>query len=148
MINIKSQREINIMKKPNKIVAETLEIVGKNVKPGITTAELDSIAEEYIKSKGAIPSFKGYPGMNGKFPASICASVNEQVIHGIPSSHIILKEGDIVSIDVGACIDGFHGDAARTFGVGRVSSEAAKLIEVTKESFFEGIKFATEDRCR
>lgn len=145
MINIKSQREINIMRKPNKIVAETLELIGNNVKPGVTTAELDKLADDYIKSKGAVPSFKDYPGMNGKFPASICASVNEQVIHGIPFSNVVLKEGDIVSIDIGAVIDGFHGDAARTFGVGRVSSEAAKLIEVTKESFFEGIKYAKEE---
>ena len=107
------------------------------IKPGITTAELDKIAEEFITKHGAKPSFKGLYG----FPSSLCISVNEQVIHGIPGEYM-LKDGDIVSIDCGACIDGFHGDAARTFPVGNISSDAQKLIDITKESFFKGIEYA------
>ena len=129
MIIIKNDKEINLMRKAGKIVAETLLVVEKNIKPGITTAELDRIAEEFITKHGAKPSFKGLYG----FPASLCISVNEQVVHGIPGRYV-LKEGDIVSVDCGAIIDGYHGDAARTFAVGNISEEAQKLIEVTKES--------------
>jgi methionyl aminopeptidase len=143
MINIKSQREIELMRNANQIVAETLKLIEESIHPGITTAELDKLAERFIRSKGAIPSFKGYPGMNGDFPASICASVNEEVIHGIPG-HRELKNGDIISVDVGTYINGFNGDAARTFKVGEVSTDADKLIEVTRQSFFEGIKLAKE----
>ena len=137
MIIIKNDKEINLMRKAGKIVAETLLVVEKNIKPGITTAELDRIAEEFITKHGAKPSFKGLYG----FPASLCISVNEQVVHGIPGRYV-LKEGDIVSVDCGAMIDGYHGDAARTFAVGNISEEAQKLIEVTKESFFKGLEFA------
>ena len=115
MIIIKNDKEINLMRKAGKIVAETLLVVEKNIKPGITTAELDRIAEEFITKHGAKPSFKGLYG----FPASLCISVNEQVVHGIPGRYV-LKEGDIVSVDCGAMIDGYHGDAARTFAVGTI----------------------------
>ena len=135
MIIIKNDKEIDLMRKAGKIVAETLLVVEKNIKPGITTAELDRIAEEFITKHGAKPSFKGLYG----FPASLCISVNEQVVHGIPGRYV-LKEGDIVSVDCGAIIDGYHGDAARTFAVGNISEEAQKLIEVTKESFFKGLE--------
>lgn len=137
MIIIKSPKEIDLMRKAGKIVAETLLLVESKVKPGITTAELDRIAEEFITKHGAKPSFKGLYG----FPASLCISVNEQVVHGIPGGYV-LKDGDIVSVDCGAELNGFHGDAARTFAVGNISEEASKLIKVTEESFFKGIEFA------
>ena len=138
MIIIKSKREIELMSEAGKIVAGAHEAVRKAVAPGITTAELDNIADEYIRSCGAYPSFKGYYG----FPASICVSVNEQVIHGIPGN-LRLKEGDIVSVDIGAIYNGYHGDAARTHPVGDVSPEALNLIGITKGSFYEGIKYAS-----
>lgn len=137
MIYIKSSTEIAKMKVSGRIVFETLKEVEKNIKAGITTKELDQIAKNYILSQGAKPSFLGYNG----YPASICASVNEVVIHGIPSDKK-LEDGDIISIDVGAVKDGYHGDAARTFAVGTVSPEAKRLMDVTKQSFFEGLKFA------
>lgn len=137
MIYIKSDAEIAVMEKAGRIVAETLAKIEQVVKPGITTKELDRIAEEYIVSCGARPSFKGHYG----YPATICSSINEEVVHGIPGEKI-LQEGDIVSIDCGACYEGFHGDAARTFPVGKISDEAKKLIEVTRDSFFEGLKYA------
>ncbi len=137
MIIIKNDKEIDLMRIAGRIVAETLLLVEKEVKPGITTAELDRIAEEFITKHGAIPSFKGLYG----FPASLCISVNEQVVHGIPGGYV-LKEGDIISVDCGAHINGFHGDAARTFAVGDISEEANKLIKVTEESFFKGLEFA------
>ena len=137
MIIIKSEKEIDLMRIAGKIVAETLLLVGENVKPGITTAELDKIAEEFITKHGAKPSFKGLYG----FPASLCISVNEHVVHGIPGSYV-LKDGDIISVDCGACINGFHGDAARTFAVGNVSDKAKDLIRVTEQSFFKGIEYA------
>ena len=137
MIIIKNHKEIDLMRRAGRIVAETLLLVEKHVKPGITTAELDRIAEEFITKHGAKPSFKGLYG----FPASLCISVNEQVVHGIPGGYV-LKDGDIVSVDCGAFIDGFHGDAARTFAVGNISEEARKLIKVTEESFFKGIEHA------
>lgn len=125
------------MRKAGKIVAETLLLLEHEIKPGISTKELDAIAEQFITEQGAKPSFKGLYG----FPATLCISVNNEVVHGIPGGYI-LKDGDIVSIDCGACLDGFHGDAARTFPVGNVSEDASKLIKVTEQSFFEGIKFA------
>jgi len=137
MIILKSQREIQIMKKAGKIVAMTLDKMEQAVRPGITTGELNRIAEEFILSQGAYPTFKGYRG----FPAGICASVNEEVVHGIPGLRT-LKDGDIISIDVGACIEGYNGDAARTFPVGDVSRKALDLIEATRESFFQGLAFA------
>ena len=137
MIILKSNDEITLMKKAGKIVGETLLLLEKEVKPGVTTAELDMMAEEFITKHGAKPSFKGLYG----FPSSLCISVNEQVIHGIPGNYS-LQEGDIVSIDCGACIEGFHGDAARTFPVGNVSEAAQKLIDITEQSFFKGIEYA------
>ena len=142
MINIKSKSEIEKMKASGKIVSEVLGEIEKNIFPGITTKELDRIATNYIIRSGAFPSFLGVPNYYGgiKFPGAICASVNGEVIHGIPDDRK-LKEGDILSVDVGAYYNGFHGDAARTFPVGKVSEEALQLIEVTKQSFFEGLKF-------
>ena len=140
MIFIKNDKEINLMREAGKIVAETLLLIEEKVRPGITTAELDRIAEEFITKHGARPSFKGLYD----FPASLCISVNEQVVHGIPGGYA-LKDGDIISVDCGAYLNGFHGDAARTFGVGNISEEARRLIEVTKESFFKGIEYAKVD---
>ena len=137
MIILKSNDEIALMKKAGKIVGETLLLLEEKVKPGVTTAELDIMAEEFITKHGAKPSFKGLYG----FPSSLCISVNEQVIHGFPGSYV-LKEGDIVSVDCGACINGFHGDAARTFPVGNISKEAQRLIDITRDSFFKGIEYA------
>lgn len=136
MIEIKSNQAIELMRESGRIVALVHHEIKKNIKPGMTTYELDQIAERVILENGAKPSFKGYHG----FPASICASVNEEVIHGIPNN-VPLKEGDIVSIDVGAFKDGYHADAAKTHPVGLVSEANAKLIEVTKQSFFEGLKY-------
>lgn len=137
MIIIKNNDQIDFMRKAGRVVAETLLLLEDKIKPGITTAELDKIAEEFITKHGARPSFKGLYG----FPASLCISVNNQVVHGIPGAYS-LQEGDIISVDCGACLNGFHGDAARTFPVGNVSQEAQRLIDVTKDCFFEGIKFA------
>ena len=143
MILIKSSKEIEYMREAGRIVGLALKEIEKAVKPGITTHELDRIANNVLKHEGALPSFKGQEGFEGSepYPATICASVNNQVIHGIPDNYE-LKEGDIISIDMGALKNGYHGDAARTFAVGEISEEAKKLIEVTKESFFNGIKFA------
>jgi methionyl aminopeptidase len=137
MIFIKNDKEIDLMRASGRVVAETLLLIEQKVKPGITTKELDRIAEEFIVSKGAKPSFKGLYG----FPAALCISVNQVVVHGIPGGYV-LKDGDIVSVDCGAFLKGFHGDAARTFAVGNISEEARKLIKVTEESFFKGIEKA------
>ena len=134
MVSIKSKSEIEKMKVAGRVTYEALCAVEEAVKPGVTTAELDKIAEKYIRSQGCIPTFKGYGG----FPASICASVNDEIKR-------VLKEGDIVSIDVGACYNGYNGDAARTFGVGTISDEAQRLIDVTKQSFFEALKMVREN---
>ncbi len=136
MITIKSSKQIEKMRVACKITGDTLKHIEQYIKPGISTAQLDKIAYDYIKSRGAQPNFLHYNG----FPATICASVNDEVVHGIPSRHRILKEGDIISVDMGAKKDGFNGDAARTFPVGKISPEAERLIEVTKQSFFEGVK--------
>lgn len=136
-ITIKRESHIEAMRLAGKITGETLNLIGKSIKPGITTGELDRIAEEYIRSQGAIPSFKGLYG----YPASICASVNNELIHGIPGGKV-LREGDIIKIDTGAYIKNFHGDAARTFAVGKISADRQRLIDVTRESFFRGIEFA------
>lgn len=138
MITIKSRTEIEKMRLAGKITGDALREIEKHIKPGVSTAYLDKIAYDFIKSKGAVPSFLHYNG----FPGSICASVNDRVVHGIPSKSVILSEGDIISIDMGACINGYHGDAARTYAVGKISKEAQRLIDVTKQSFFEGIKYA------
>lgn len=128
------------MREAGRILGTVLNDLEKEVKPGVSTWHIDKIGEEMIRSYNCIPSFLGYGG----FPGSICVSVNEQVVHGIPSKKTILKEGDIVSLDAGVIYKGYHSDAARTYGVGQISPEAAKLIEVTRQSFFEGIKFAKE----
>ena len=137
MVTVKSSHQIEKMREACRITKVALDLLGKNIRPGISTAQLDSIAHKFILSQGAKPNFLHYNG----YPASICASVNDEVVHGIPSKHGILREGDIISIDMGAVKDGFHGDAARTFAVGEISDEAKKLIEVTKQSFFEGVKY-------
>lgn len=139
MIILKSPKEIEYMKEAGKIVAYAHERVREQIKPGITTKELDQIAEREIIKHKAIPAFKGYHG----FPASICASINEEVVHGIPGLKT-LKDGDIISIDIGAVYDGYYGDAAKTHGVGKISEEAQMLIEVTRQSFYEGLKLCVE----
>ena len=141
MITIKNERELESMRQACKITAAARALAGEMVKPGVSTKAIDQAVHDYIVSQGAKPSFLNYNG----FPASACISVNETVIHGIPGGYI-LKEGDIVSIDVGAFYKGFHGDCAATFACGAISTEAQKLIEVTKQSFFEGMKFATKGK--
>ncbi len=136
MIKIKSQEEIELMRIACRITRDTLKVVENSIKAGVSTKELDEIAYNYIKSQGATPSFKNYCG----FPASICASINDTVVHGIPNKNIILKDGDIISIDVGAKYKGYNGDAARTFPVGKIDSKTKRLIKITEQSFFEGIK--------
>ncbi len=137
MITIKSRMEVEYMRKAGKIVSGTFAELKAAIRPGVTTKELDAIAYRYITRQGATPSFKGYSG----FPASICVSINDQVIHGIPDD-TVLNEGDIVSIDIGACYHGYHGDSAKTFPVGKISADAQRLIDVTKQSFYEGVAFA------
>lgn len=134
MIELKNPAQIERMRKAGKIVAETLELMRETVRPGVTTQELDRLAEEHIRKQGAIPAFKGYNG----FPATLCASVNEQVVHGIPGLRT-LQSGDIISIDCGAVIDGFYGDAAITLPVGVVSEDLQMLLKVTEESLMRGI---------
>ena len=143
MISLKSKSELELMKKSGEVVAAAHEKLGEIIRPGITTLELDRVVEEHIRKHGGTPSFKGYKGLKGAmdYPASICASVNDEVVHGIPSLRV-LKDGDIISIDIGVYLNGYHGDAARTFAVGRVSDKAKRRIEVTKKSFYEGIKRA------
>ena len=136
-ITIKTEEQIEKMRVAGQILARLDEILRAEIKPGVSTKHLDAIAEEYIRSQGAVPSFKGYSG----FPASRCASINEEVVHGIPS-HRTLRDGDIISIDMGSYINGYHGDCARTYGVGEISEKDKKLIEITRQSFFEGIKYA------
>lgn len=137
-VSIKSAREIELMREAGKILAKTHEELEKAIKPGISTMEIDQIGEEVIRSFGCIPSFKNYNG----YPASICVSVNDEVVHGIPNPKRMLQNGDIVSLDAGVIYKGYHSDAARTYGVGEISSEAQKLMDITKQSFFEGIKYA------
>lgn len=139
-VSIKSEREIERMREAGRILAIVHEEMEKIIRPGISTYEIDKRGEEVIRSYGCIPSFLNYQG----YPASICVSVNEEVVHGIPNKKRILKEGDIVSLDAGVLYQGYHSDAARTHAVGEISAEAKKLIEVTKQSFFEGIRFAKE----
>jgi len=141
MITIKSKNEIEIMRNGCKILAEVLAEVGKNISPGKNTMELDKLAEELILMRGGKPAFKNYGGETGNpFPATICASVNDEIVHGIPTEKIILKEGDIFKVDIGMIYDGYCSDMARTYAVGKISSEAQKLIEVTEQCFWEGIK--------
>nr|WP_122012815.1 type I methionyl aminopeptidase [Maliibacterium massiliense] len=142
MIELKSREQIDAMRRAGRIVAGALEAVGAAVRPGVTTHMLDAVAEEYIRSRGAVPSFKGYGG----FPASICTSVNDQVVHGIPSPHVKLRAGDIIGIDCGAILEGWQGDAARTFAVGDIAPEAQRLIDVTRQCFYEALKVCHEGK--
>jgi methionyl aminopeptidase len=140
MIICKSESELRYMREAGRIVAETHRLMAEAVKPGITTRELDQIAENFIKSQNAIPSFKGYNG----FPSSICASVNDELVHGFPGSRK-LNEGDIISIDIGAQYEGFHGDSAWTYAVGAVTPEVQKLLEVTEASLYAGLALIKPD---
>lgn len=145
MITIKNNKEIELMREACRVVALVYEELEKKIKPGMSTWELDQIAEKKMRSLGAIPAEKGYDiGIKGvpPFPASICVSINDEVIHGIPSKHKFIQEGDIVSVDTVALKNGYNGDAARTFVVGKISKEAQRLIDVTKQAFFEGLKYA------
>lgn len=145
MVTIKSKKEIELMREACKVVALTHQAIEEAIKPGMTTADIDRIAEETMIKHGAISAEKGYnPGIKGvpPYPAATCISVNDEVIHGIPSSKRIIQDGDIVSIDLVALKNGFNGDAARTYLVGNVSKDAKRLVEVTKQAFFEGIKYA------
>lgn len=137
-VSIKSEREIELMREAGRILAMVHQELGKQIKPGMSTLDVDRIGEEMIRSYGCIPSFKNYCG----YPASICVSVNEEVVHGIPCKERILQEGDIVSLDAGVIYKGYHSDAARTVGVGTISKEAQDLIDRTRQSFFEGMKKA------
>lgn len=137
MITIKTDADLQLMDAAGRVVEETLRLLKTLARPGVTTAELDHEAERFIRSRGATPSFLHYHG----YPKSICTSVNEQVVHGIPGPYR-LKDGDILSVDVGACLDGFQGDAARTFLIGNVPEEVRSLVRVTRESFFAGLRYA------
>ncbi len=138
MIVLKTGRELSIMKEACRISAGALKVIGQAVEPGVTTGELDRIAEKYILSQGAKPNFKNYQG----YPATACISINDGVIHGIPSDKRVIKSGDIVSVDLGAVFEGYHGDNAATFAAGDISADAKRLIDTTRESLYEGIKFA------
>lgn len=139
-ITIKSPREIELMTEAGRILEAVHNELAKELRPGMTTKDIDRIGEELIRSYGCEPSFLNYSG----YPASICVSVNEEVVHGIPSPHRFIREGDIVSLDAGVIYKGYHSDAARTYGIGQISAEARRLIDVTREAFFEGIKYAKE----
>lgn len=137
-VTIKSAREIELMRESCRILSEVHDRLGEAIKPGISTWDIDHLGEELIRSYGCEPNFLNYNG----YPASICVSVNDEVVHGIPKKERVLQEGDIVSLDAGLIYKGYHSDAARTYPVGEISKEARQLIEVTRQSFFEGIKFA------
>ena len=137
-VTIKSEREIELIRKSCHIIAKIHQDLGKELKAGMSTLEVDSLAEDMIRSYGCVPNFKNYGG----FPGSVCVSINNEVVHGIPSAKRIIQEGDIVSLDMGCIYKGYHSDAARTHAIGEVSEEARLLIERTRQSFFEGIKYA------
>ena len=139
MVVLKTSRELGIMKEACRISAGALQTVGKAVEPGVTTAELDRLAEKYIRSQGAVPNFKNYNG----YPATACISINNEVIHGIPSAKRVIRAGDIVSVDLGAMFNGYHGDNAATFACGDISPEAKRLMQTTEDALYEGIKAAT-----
>lgn len=139
-IYLKTDEEIELMRKANRLVGATLGEISRHIKPGVTTLQLDKIADEFIRDHGAVPTFKNFPNPYGApFPASICTSVNDVVVHGIPDGKTVLQEGDIVSVDCGTLLDGFNGDSCYTFCVGEVSPEVKKLLEVTKSSLYLGI---------
>lgn len=137
-VTVKSEREIELMRESCRLLSIVHNELGKALHPGMSTLDIDTMGEKMIRDMGCIPNFKDYNG----YPASICVSVNDEVVHGIPNKEHIIKEGDIVSLDAGLIYKGYHSDAARTYGVGEISPEARKLIEVTRQSFFEGIKMA------
>ena len=142
-IFLKTEDEIELMRQANQLVGRTLGELAKHIKPGVTTLQLDKIADEFIRDNGAIPTFKGYPNpYGGPFPASICTSVNDAVVHGVPNAETVLKEGDIISVDCGTLLNGFNGDSAYTFCVGEVTDEVKKLLKTTKESLYKGIENA------
>jgi methionyl aminopeptidase len=142
-IFLKTEDEIELMRRANQLVGMTLGELAKHIKPGVTTLQLDRIAEEFIRDHGAIPTFKNFPNpFGGPFPASICTSVNDVVVHGIPSDKTVLREGDIVSIDCGTLLDGYNGDSCYTFAVGEVAEEVQRLLQTTKESLYKGIEQA------
>lgn len=160
MIYLKTEDEIELLRASNMLVARTLAEIAKYIAPGVSTKRLDTIAEEFIRDNGAVPTFKGFPNHVGEpFPGSICASVNDVVVHGIPSEKIVLEEGDIISVDCGTFMNGFCGDSAYTFCVGEVKPEVRKLLDITKESLYRGIEqavvgkrlgdisFAVQDYC-
>lgn len=138
MVTCKSKRELDCMREAGRIVALCHKELSKTIRPGLTTNDLNKVVENVIINNGAIPSFKGYGG----FPAATCVSVNDVVVHGIPSDKEVLKEGDIVSVDIGACYKGYHGDSAWTYAVGEISEDAKRLLKVAEESLYEGLKFA------
>lgn len=139
-IHIKNEKEIEIMRKAGKALAEIMQEIIAEVRPGVSTMQIDKLAEELVFKCGATPAFKGYGERHNPFPGTICASVNDEIVHGIPSEERILEEGDIFKIDIGLELDGFFADMARTIAVGKISDEAQKLIEVTEKSFWKGIK--------
>lgn len=142
-IFLKTEDEIDLMRRANRLVGATLAELAKHIRPGVTTLQLDHIAEEFIRDHGAIPTFKNFPNpFGGSFPASICTSVNAVVVHGIPSDKVVLKDGDIISIDCGTELEGFNGDSCYTFCVGEVKPEVRQLLKVTKESLYKGIEQA------
>ena len=138
MVQLKSHAEIEIMRRANVIVAEVLQEISEHIQPGVTTAELDERAERIIRKKGGVPAFKGYGG----FPATLCTSINEEVVHGIPSKDKVLKDGDIIGVDCGVCLEGYFGDSAGTFAVGKISEDASRLMKVTDEALQKAIEKA------
>ena len=142
-ICLKTEDEIDLMREANQLVGKTLAEVGRHIKPGVTTRHLDKVADEFIRDHGAIPTFKGFPNPYGEpFPAAICTSVNDVVVHGIPSDDVVLHEGDIISVDCGTLLNGYNGDSAYTFMVGEVDEAVEQLLEVTKQSLYLGIEQA------
>ena len=140
MIFLKTEDEIELMRAANQLVAATLAEVGRAIRPGVTTAQLDRLADEYIRDHGAVPTFKGFPNpYGGPFPGSICASVNEVVVHGVPSESVVLKDGDIISVDCGTLLNGYNGDSCYTFQVGEVAEDVRTLLRTTKASLYQGI---------
>lgn len=147
MVFLKTDDEIELLRQSNLLVGKTLAEVAKHIVPGVTTLELDAIAEEFIRDHGAVPTFKGYPNHLGQpFPGSLCTSVNDEVVHGIPSKDVVLRDGDIISVDCGTYMNGFCGDSAYTFCVGEVSEEVRKLLATTKEALYLGIQNAVQGK--
>ena len=146
-IFLKTEDEIELMRQANQLVGKTLGELAKHIKPGVTTLQLDKLADEFIRDHGAVPTFKGFPNpYGGPFPASICTSVNDVVVHGVPNEQTVLKDGDIISVDCGTLLNGFNGDSAYTFCVGEVSEEVKRLLKTTKEALYLGIEAAQAGR--